>query len=106
MSSSKRKLANIAVIEKYKGIKDLEQGMSNKDVAGKYGVPRNTVSIWFKNKEKLLSSLGKAGSNSKKKKLRDGEIQNVDRAVYSWFVAKRSSHRWAFVERKGSGGLA
>ena len=53
MSSSKRKLANKTVIEKCKAIKDLEQGMSNKDVADKYGVPRNTVSTWFENKEKL-----------------------------------------------------
>ena len=96
------KLANKTVSEKCTAIKDLEQEMSNKDVADKYGVPRNTVSTWFKYKEKLLSSLEKAGSNSKRKKLRDGELENVDKAVYSWFVST-STHRWAFAERKGSG---
>ena len=29
-----------------------ENGLSNKDVTTKYGVPRNTVSTWAKNKHK------------------------------------------------------
>ena len=29
--------------------------MPNKDVAAKYGVPRNTVSIWVKSKDKLIA---------------------------------------------------
>ena len=44
----------------------------------------------LKTKEKLLSSLERAGSNSKRKKLRDGEFENMDKAVHLWFVAKRS----------------
>ena len=42
----------------------MEQGSRiwNKDVADKYGIPRNTVSTWFKNKEKLFSSLEKVGT--------------------------------------------
>ena len=55
--------------------------MSNKDAANKYSVPRNTISTWFKNKEKLLSSLEKGRSNSKEKKLRVGEFEDVDKAV-------------------------
>ena len=51
---------------------------------------QETVSTWFKNKEKLLPSLEKCASNSKRKKLRAGEIEDVDKAVYLWFVAKRS----------------
>ena len=75
---------------KCKAIKDLEQGMSNKDVTNKSGVPRNTVSTWFKNKEKLLSSLEKGRSNLKRKKLRTAKFEDVDKAVYLWFAAKRS----------------
>ena len=45
MLSSNRKLINKIVINKCESIKNLEQGMSNKDVANKNGVPRNTVSI-------------------------------------------------------------
>ena len=81
MFSCKRKLTKKTVIERCKAIKDLEQGMSKKDAANKYSVPRNTISTWFKNKEKLLSSLEKGRSNSKKKKLRVGEFEDVDKAV-------------------------
>ena len=39
--------------------KDIEKGLPNKDVATKYGVPKNTISTWIKNKNKILSSLEK-----------------------------------------------
>ena len=81
MFSCKRKLTKKTVIERCKAIKDLEQGMSNKDAANKYSVPRNTISTCFKNKEKLLSSLEEGRSNSKEKKLRVGEFKVVDKAV-------------------------
>ncbi|XP_047139139.1 tigger transposable element-derived protein 4-like [Hydra vulgaris] len=64
--------------------------MSNKEVAKKYGVPKNTLSTWIKNKTKLSTSLEKNGTKSKRKKLRSGNFKNVDKAIYTWFVAKRS----------------
>ena len=45
MAPVKRKLTNKSLAEKFKALKDLENGLSNKDVATKYGVPQNTVSI-------------------------------------------------------------
>ena len=60
---------NKTVVEKCKALKDLEKGMSNKRVAGKYNVLRNAVSTWLKNKGKLLTSLGKKRANSKWQKL-------------------------------------
>ena len=48
-----------SLAEKCKALKDLENGLSNKDVATKYGVPQNTVSTWVKNKDKLTASLEK-----------------------------------------------
>ena len=50
--------------EKFKALKDLENGMSNKDVAAKYDVPQNTVSTWLKSKHKLTASLEKKGMNT------------------------------------------
>ena len=35
-------------------LNDLEKGMSNKDVAAKYGVPKNNLSTWVKNKEETF----------------------------------------------------
>ena len=86
----KRKLTNKSIIEKCKALKDLEKGMSNKELAQKYGVPKNTVSTWVKNKNKLLISLEKNGTKSKRKKLRSGNFENVDKAIFTWFISKRS----------------
>ena len=42
MSREKRKLDIKSLKEKYEPLKDLEKGLSNRDVAVKYGIPRNT----------------------------------------------------------------
>ena len=55
--------------------------MTNKDVAAKYGVPKNTLSTWVKNKHKLTTSLEKKGMSSTTKQIK---------AVFHWFVGKRS----------------
>ena len=44
MAPVKRKLKNKSLAEKCNALKGLENGMSNKDVTAKCGVPRNTVS--------------------------------------------------------------
>ena len=48
MAPVKRKLTNKSLAEKCKTLKDLKNGLSNKDVATKYGVPRNLVSTWVR----------------------------------------------------------
>ena len=64
MAPVKQKLTNMLLAEKFKALKDLENGMSNKDVAAKYDVPQNTVSTWLKSKHKLTASLEKKGMNT------------------------------------------
>ena len=46
-------LNNKPIGVKCKALKDFEKGMTNKDVAAKYFVPKNTLSTWVKNKHKL-----------------------------------------------------
>ena len=86
--AAKRKLAVKTLAEKCKALKDLEKGISNKDVAEKYGVPKNTVSTWVKNKEKLLSALEK--SSCKRRKIRESNYADVDNVVFKWFLSQRS----------------
>ena len=38
---------------KYKTLKELEKGIPHKDVAQMFQVPKNTLSTWKKNKEKI-----------------------------------------------------
>ena len=57
MSSVKRKLTVKSLGKKCQALRDLEKGLSNKDVAERYGVPRNTISAWVKNKSKYFAAL-------------------------------------------------
>ena len=91
MAPVKRTLNNKSLVEKCKALKDLENGMTNKDVAVKYGVPKNTVSTWTKNKEKWLLSLEKKGMNSKRKNMRGGNFEKVDKAIYTWFIRSKGT---------------
>ena len=45
----KRRLNNKPIGVKCKALKDLEKGMTNKDVAVKYGFPKNTLFTKFDN---------------------------------------------------------
>ena len=56
----KRKLAVKTLAEKCLVLRDLKNGISSKNVAEKYGVLKNTVSMWFENKEKLFTALEKS----------------------------------------------
>ena len=62
MVEEKRKFTDKTLREKSQALKDLEKGESNKNVAAKYNVPKNTLSTWVKNKEKLFDAL-KKGTN-------------------------------------------
>ena len=92
MAPVKQKLTNKPLAQKCKALKDLENGLSNKDVATKYGVPRNIVSTWVKSKHKLTASLKKKGIKSSRKNTRCGNYEKVDKAIYNWFVGKRSQN--------------
>ena len=65
--AGKLKYTHKTLREKCQALKDLEKGESNKDLAAKYNVPKNTLSTWVKNKEELFDAL-KKGTNAKKRK--------------------------------------
>ena len=69
--AGKRKYTHKTLRKKCQALKDLEKGESNKDVAAKYNVLKNTLSTWVKNKEKLFDAL-KKGINVKRQKLKSG----------------------------------
>ena len=73
--------------------------MSNKDVAAKYGVQKNTLSTWVKNKEKILDWLEK-GSNIKRQKLGTNSFEMVDKAIFNWFLSMWSQNVPLSVKRR------
>ena len=86
----KPRLNNKPIGVKCKALKDLEKGMTNNDVAAKYGVLKNTLSTCVKNKHKLTASLKKKGTLSSQKSTRCGSYDRIDKAFFQWFVGKSS----------------
>ena len=102
--AQKRKYVHKSLRGKCQSLNDLEKGLSNKDVAAKYGVPRNTLSTWVKSKEKLFAALEK-GNNVKRQKLRTGDHETLDPAVFKWFLSLRSQNvplSGAIIQEKAS----
>lgn len=64
--------------------KILEKGVSEKDLAAKYGVPKALSTLLTI--EKLVDAL----DNVKRPKLNTGNNELVDKAVFDWFLSMRS----------------
>ena len=98
MKPVKRKVTNRSLAERCKALKGLENGLSNKDVATKYGVLRITFLTWVKNKHKLTASLEKKGMNSSRNNTRCGNIQLVCQKK-----KPKNTHRWYHNKRESLG---
>ena len=81
----KRKYTHKILCEKCQTLKDLEKRESNKDVAAKYNVHKNTLLTWVKNKEKVFDALKKV-ANIKRQKLKSGSHELVDQVIFNWFL--------------------
>ena len=90
MSSVKRKLTNKTLVQKCEIIRHIEKGMTNREASERFGVPKNTISTWIKNKEKLLAALQETSSHTKM--IRSCDYEEVDKAVFQWFSLQRSQH--------------
>ena len=77
--SVKRKLNTKTLKEECDILSHIEKGMTNKEAANKFGVPKNTISTWIKNKEKFFQALEESAPSAKK-------------ALREWFVLQRSQN--------------
>ena len=87
---NKRKLESKTLVEKCNILREIEKGMTNKDASKKFGVPKNTISTWKKNSDKLFDALEK--SSHSLKKLRGCDYEEIDQALYKWFILQRSQN--------------
>ena len=90
MSAVKRKLKNTKLIQKCQIIRQIEKGMTNKEASEKFGVPKNTISTWMKNKDKLFEGLEQSSSDAEK--MRRCDYEQVGKAVFKWFSLQRSQN--------------
>ena len=79
--ASKRKLNTKSIKEKCDALKEVEDGKAKLQVAAKYGIPKNTLSTWLKNKDKIFEAT-KKGSNSKRQQLKQGTFANLDHVMF------------------------
>ena len=86
--SLKRKITTKSLEEKYKALKDIENGVAKKEVATKYSIPLNTLSTWVKDKEKISSAF-ENGKSPKTMKLKGAGFDSLDKAIYKWFMNAR-----------------
>ena len=57
-----------------------EKDMASKHASEKFGVPKDTISTWIRNKAKLFSALQKTSSSTKK--IRSSNYKELDNVVW------------------------
>ena len=87
-SSKRGKYSSKSVRQKYEALKLLEKGRAKKNVAAQFKVPPNTISTWLKNKEKIVRAF-EGGSHQTQLRLKVSTHDNLDKALYKWFVRMR-----------------
>ena len=71
--------------EKNEAIKKIKGGCLNKNVAADYDVPPSTLSTWLKSKDKIVKAF-EGGASLKMQRLKPCGNENLDQALYTWFV--------------------
>ena len=82
--SVKRKLNTNTLKDKYDILSHIGKDMADKEAADKFGVPKNIISTWVKNKEQLFQGLLESSSSTKR--LRGCHYEKVHKALIEWFV--------------------
>ena len=90
MLAVKRKLKSTKLIQKCQIIRQIEKEMTNKEASEEFGVPKNTISTWMKNKDKRFEGLEQSSSDAKK--MRGCNYEQMDKAVCKWFSLQRSQN--------------
>ena len=87
-SSKRGKYSSKTLHHKYEALIKLEKGGAKKDVASHYNIPRNTLSMWIKNKDKVIKAF-KGGDKQSQQRLTVSNHDTLDGALYKWFVKVR-----------------
>ena len=83
VAGCKRKLKTRTITEKYKILKEVEKGESSASISRKYGIPKQTLSGWFKEK-KMYSEVKKNKTSKKRVRMQLSPHDDLDKACYMW----------------------
>ena len=96
MTEGKRKHVTLSIVEKLTVLEKIAGGASLANIAKEYGIGKSTVSDIKKNEEKLMkfaSGMESFSVDSKSRKImRLANDDELDQALFLWFVQKRSQN--------------
>ena len=87
--SLKRRLSSTSLIDKYKALKEIEEGQSCIATSIKYGVAKNTISHWIKQKQKIFEAVEENNVSKKRKRVKPPTYEELDNATYKWLKSTR-----------------
>ena len=93
--SVKGKLITKTLKEKCDILSHIEKDVTNKQTVHKFGVPKNTITTWIKNKEKIFQALEESAPSTKKSRgcqSRGCQYEKVDKALFEWFILRRNQN--------------
>ena len=69
-------------------LQDIDSRQLKSSVAQKYGVPRSNISTWLlpANKKKIMAVFLSGKINLKRKNMKAGKYESLDKAVFKWFM--------------------
>ena len=70
----------------------MEKGGKKGGIAKKYGISPSTVSTFLKQKSKIEQNIDADALGPQRKKMRTADYEEVDKAVYTWFVEMRAKN--------------
>lgn len=91
--STKRKLNVKSIETKYEAILAVERGEKRKsEIAKEFGIPSNTLSSWLKCADKIKNAYLSSSYGPERKKMRTGNYEDVEQAVFKWYVSARKQN--------------
>ncbi|XP_064479138.1 tigger transposable element-derived protein 6-like [Ornithodoros turicata] len=76
--------------EKMAVLNAVDTGRKKCDVAREFGISASTLSTFLKDRAKLEREYGNSGGAPSRKRMRAANFEDIDKAVYKWFLEVRS----------------
>ena len=96
--SLKRRLSSASLIDKYKALKEIEEGQSCIATSRKYGVAKNTISHWIKQKQKIFEAVEENNVSKKRKWVKPTTYEELDNATCKWLKSARDLPRFRWLD--------
>ena len=91
--SKKRKCEQRSIEFKNKVLLEVERGIKSKaKIAEEYSVNASTLSTWIKNKQQIFDAHKGEKFESKRKRLREANHEDLENALHKWFMSQRSKN--------------